>query len=164
MRKTISLPDGSTCVIRALTVMDSLRSVGFIMEPGESQAAKKPKPAATAAPDEPAKIDARELQIGLQLTRHILLNCVSPISRGPERLRIVDKDLDMIGRGEIHIEELDAETARAIVNEVLRLGGSGKEAGDAAGKFPEEQPATVDARRDRQPVRCAPEPVGGVDT
>lgn len=148
MRKQIQLADGSSCVIRALTVMDSLRSVGFIMEPGGDPE----KAVAVSGQAQKTGIDAKELRIGMLLTRHILLNCVSPISKGPERIKIVEKDLDQLGRGEMHIDEVEPEIARDIVNEVLRLG---REAGAEAGKFPEEPATTAADRSTGETLRSA---------
>lgn len=137
-RKKITLPSGGTCVVRALSGFD--------------YANMKRKPRAFPNPESISQIESgerevtdAELESGAAFMEAILLNCVSPITYGETRRRIVvGKDLDQIGEDEILLQEIPQEDVSFIVSEVSGMSKMSKEAGEKARNFPEGQPANGD--------------------
>tara|TARA_R110000796_G_scaffold1432_5_gene5750 strand:+ start:749 stop:1129 length:381 start_codon:yes stop_codon:yes gene_type:complete len=79
-----------------------------------------------------------EVETNAAFMETILLRCVSPITWGDNRRRVVeDGDLDQVADDEITIGELPQADAIMIVSEASELSSLGKEAGRKAQNFPE---------------------------
>tara|TARA_R110000851_G_scaffold55133_1_gene129519 strand:- start:3841 stop:4221 length:381 start_codon:yes stop_codon:yes gene_type:complete len=79
-----------------------------------------------------------EIETNAAFMETILLRCVSPITWGDSRRRVVeDGDLDQVADDEITIGELPQADAIMIVSEASELSSLGKEAGRKAQNFPE---------------------------
>tara|TARA_R110002096_G_scaffold170911_1_gene343586 strand:- start:160 stop:540 length:381 start_codon:yes stop_codon:yes gene_type:complete len=79
-----------------------------------------------------------EVETNAAFMETILLRCVSPITWGDSRRRVVeDGDLDQVADDEITIGELPQADAIMIVSEASELSSLGKEAGRKAQNFPE---------------------------
>jgi hypothetical protein len=105
----------------------------------------KKKPKAFPTDDDISKVKSGEREMtevevatNAAFMETILLRCVSPITWGETRRRIVeDGDLDQVADDEITIGELPQADAIMIVSEASELSNLGKEAGHKAQNFPE---------------------------
>lgn len=130
-REKITLPSGGTCVVRALSAFDF--------------ASMKRKPKAFPTPDDVKSVNEGEREMtddeiatNAAFMEVILLRCVSPVTWGDSRRKIVeDKDLDLVGDDEITIGELPQADAIEIVSKASSLSNLGREAGQMAQNFPE---------------------------
>ena len=130
-RKGITLPSGGTCTVRALSAFDF------------ASMKRKPKAFPTGEDLEKVKSGEREMtdtevETNAAFMETILLRCVSPITWGDSRRRVVeDGDLDQVADDEITIGELPQADAIMIVSEASEISSLGKEAGRKAQNFPE---------------------------
>lgn len=130
-RKSITLPSGGTCVVRALSGLDF------------ASMKNKPKAFPVASDLEAVQAGERELtgdevDSSVAFMEAILTRCCSPITWDGQRKRIVsNKDLDLVADDEITIEELPQADANEIVATAAELSSLTKEAGESAGNFPE---------------------------
>lgn len=130
MRKQITLPSGGTCVVRGMRAGDFAR----LGEDIPTIYGKQIKGEAT-----PSQVKA-----GVRVMTVALLTCCSPVIMDGKRLRIVDKDLDLVAEGEISIEELSDADGLTIVNAVCEMSGIGKEVSGNPKTFQEQENVPAD--------------------
>jgi hypothetical protein len=149
-RQTVTLANGSTCVVRALSLFD-FQELGRI--PGVLALTRSRAKAAPAA--EPT---AADMEYGTALTRIMLTRCVGAITSadGKTKVRITDKPFDECDeRAEVSPDELAPADVTALVDAVKSLSGMTEEAATAAIPFPSEPEVAGDAAHAGQDLRTA---------
>ncbi len=126
-RKTITLPSGASAKVRKLSALDMAMATGDI-------------PVVSPEVVKASGQDIRDIEAGLKLVRAALTRCVGRLTYlNGTQLKIVAKSLDDSDDAtEITIEELDQADADALVAEVFKLSGIGREAAQVAKPFLKE--------------------------
>jgi hypothetical protein len=140
--KSIVLPSGARCQVRALQMADYIFAAGALPITDFLKLAQgRPKSAAeegkTVSEDQftPAEWDAR-----LRLRRTVLLKCVGKVTHpGGLKQRIVDKPFDECGPDELAPELISDTDANEICNQVNSLVEIPKEVATNVATFPPEE-------------------------
>ena len=128
-RRTLTLPSGSTCVVRKLSRLDFIGSDRI----PQAFAVVDEKRASTA--DTAALND-----FAATLGRISMVKACGAITQvDGRRLRIVSKHFAECGPDEVAVEEIPDGDADAIINAVAELTGMTQEAGREAAPFPAGQ-------------------------
>jgi hypothetical protein len=153
VRKKLNLPSGATVVIRPLKGMDytqaGAKHIPVVLEARKRVRERSKGKAEAENTDEDFNFSA--LTVLLSLTR-----ATSPITfPDGSRFKIVDKELDELGNGEISIGDLDDADVATIISEVTKLTGGGEEAAIKASPFPDQRTGDLQSSPAGQDVREA---------
>lgn len=152
VRTEITLPSGGVVMLRPPSMLD-------VMEVGDPPASLQRR----ARTKEKSPLTDAELAYHLRSTRAVLLHCTGLIRWKDHSARIVDKPFDECRDGEITVEDLSDDDARAILEAV---GSLRQETAEAVQTFPEAQsPDAGNPRRNGEtlpvPSDIPAEAVGG---